>query len=186
MKSKLPDEKLNKGLLVTAYVLLALSAGLSIYLIINNSIDYPVGLCVVDLISVVLALVYFIKGYAFSAANYFKLAMFFNAAAYVLDYLLLAINPTGLAANAGTYISLAVTLIMYGNTLLIAVGKDLGQRASLIIYGSNIALYIINILATNNTSAAAEIAAIIWISNTVVGLIMIRAKYIDKTNRHPF
>lgn len=179
----LPDEKLNKGLLFAAYAFLIISAGLSVYMLIDKNIDYPLGLIVVDLISIVIMFLYFVKGYTKDVAKYFKLAMLFEASTYIIDYLYLAINPIEIIADTGSFISLAIVLVMYGNTLIVAVAKDLGKRASFLIYGSNTCLYIINLLTSIKTGAAAEISSIIWLLLSLVGLIMIEAKYIDKGNR---
>lgn len=181
----LPDEKLNKALLFAAYAFLAISAGLSIFLIVSN-IDYPKGIAIIDILSIICAAIYFIKGYSKDAAKYFKLAMLFDASTYIIDLIYLALDPIDVVVEPGLFISAALVLIMYGNTLLVAVSKDLGKRASFLIYGSNTCLYIISLLASIKTGLAAEISSIVWVLLSIVGLIMIKAKYIDKENRDTF
>lgn len=180
----LPDLKLNKGLLFTAYALLAISAALSIHMFVSPNIDYPLGMVAVDVVSIVVSFLYFAKGYKKDAAKYFKLAFLFEASTYILDYLYLAVSPIALVNEPATYITIAISVIMYGNTLLVAVAKDLGKKASFFIYGSNTVLYLVNLLLSINIDIASQISSIIWLSLSIVGLIMIEAKYIDKENRN--
>lgn len=179
----LPDERLNKGLLFGAYGLLAISFGLCIFLLINRDIDYPIGLIIVDLLTIIVAFVYFISGYKKNNAKYFKFAMLFKASTYIISFICLAFDPIEINVTPGYYISLAIMFIIYGNTLLVAVGRDLGKIASFLLFGSTICLYIVNMLVSFETGSASEISSIIWILLSLVGLIMIEAKYVDKGNR---
>lgn len=178
------QEKLSKPLLFTAYALLFITLGLCIFLLIRKDLEYPVELIIVNLLSIGVCFTYFSNGYTKNVAKYFRLAMLFEASTYILDVLALAMRPIQIVVDSGTLVSAAIILIMYGNTLIIAVGKDLGKRASFIIYGSNTCLYVVTLLVSIKTGLASEISAIIWLALSIVGLIMIEAKYIDKENRN--
>ena len=178
------SKKLNKTLLVLVYALLVVATGLCIYLLVDKSISYPIGLIAMNLASVTVAFAYFIVGYTKDAAKYFKLAMLFDAATYVLNFLYLAIFPFPLIVDPNIFISVTLIMIMYGNSLIIAIAKDLGKKASYLIYGTNTFLYLVNLILTISEDKASLIMAIVWLIISVVGLVMIKAKYIDKANRN--
>lgn len=178
------NRKLSKPLLQLAFSLLAIATGLCIFALIKKEVDYPTGVIIINFLSIAVAFMYFFKGYSKDAAKYFRIVMLFDAATYILDCLYLAVKPIQVDIDAGIYASLALILVMYGNTLIIAIGKDLGKKASLLIYGCNTLLYVANFVSSLGGNISELTVALIWLILSLVGLIMIEAKYMDKENRN--
>ena len=179
------EKKLSNVWLLIAYILLALALVSDVYSLIIAQGGQKAA-CVLEILSVLAAIAYFALGYKKDAAKYFRAVMFLIAGTVVLDYILLAIFPAAADAGSSSYLEIALTLVIYGNFLLLAAGKDLGKKWSYILIIINLAIYLCSLIAiifAGATTPDELLMPIEWIAMTVVGLIMVKAKYLDKSNR---
>ena len=180
-------KKLSTGMLALAYVLLALALGLCVYALIcisrnSGSALSPVTV-VMELLAIDAALLYFLKGYTKDAAKYFRAIMLLAAISFLVDFIGLAIFPDMGTTDSTFYIWMVLTLLCYGNFLLLGAGKNLGQKVTFILLIINSCCCIYSLIT--KIGAAPEILAINieFVLLSFVSLIGARAKYIDKTNR---
>ena len=178
-------KKLSTGSLCAAYILLATSFALSFYLLTHTQGEVFI-ISIIEIIAIICGFLYFWKGYKKDASKYFRAMMFLTASTYVIDYIILSITGSAISATAN-YFDVAIVLIMYGNYLLLAVAKDLGEKTTKTLIFINILAYIVALI-TSITEYGNDINIILqsieWIISAVVVYFMAKAKYIDKSNRN--
>ena len=178
-------KKLSTGSLCTAYILLATSFALSFHLLTHAQGEVFI-ISIIEIIAIICGFMYFWKGYKKDAAKYFRAMMFLIASTYVIDYIVLAITGSANSATAN-YFEVVIVLIIYGNYLLLAVAKDLGEKTTKTLIVINILAYIVALIATI-TIYGSDISTILqsieWIVSAVIVYFMAKAKYIDKSNRN--
>ena len=180
-------KKLSTGMLALAYVLLALALGLCVYALIcisrNSDSELSPVTVVMELLTIDAALLYFLKGYTKDAAKYFRAIMLLAAFSFLVDFIGLAIFPDMGTTDSTFYIWMVLTLLCYGNFLLLGAGKNLGQKVTFILLIINSCCCIYSLIT--KIGAASEILAINieFVLLSFVSLIGARAKYIDKANR---
>ena len=181
-------EKMSAGMFCLAYILLAAAFGSCVYAIVciikgGFGALSPVTV-IMELLTICVGFLYFLKGCTKDAAKYFRAIMLFAALSYLLDFIGLAIFPVMCTTDSMFYIEIVLTLLCYGNFMLLGASKDLGQKITFILLIINSCCCIYNLVT--KLGAAPEVLAvnIEFVLVSFLSLIGARAKYIDKANRN--
>ena len=181
---------LYKTLLIISLILLVPTAVVSVQNVIGSSAGDDVFLRFSGVLSILAAIVgiyYIATGFKKEHANAFKIYM----ACYVLSLLTSLIS----AGSYGTeLLPLILTSIMFGLSLVLFLGKDLGKRNSqiycsiivILAIGLFLQVLISHMFVANGGDAYGTMLAIRQSSNLVLSLVlavMMYAKYVDKTSR---
>lgn len=180
------QRKLNTGLLIVAYALIAIMIGTSIFSLTRVSRGEFVTV-IVDIFAGICAFIYFFKGYTKDAAKYFKIVMILTAASFLVDYLGLAFAPTMAEVTPRDhYFEIVSSLVIYGNYMVLAFAKDLGEKESNVMVGVNCVIYVINLIMMICSSDRIElvIQCVSWLASALICFAMVRAKYLDKRSRN--
>ena len=180
-------KKMSAGLFCLAYILLAAALGSCVYAIaciIKGGIGALSPITVImELLTICAGFLYFLKGCTKDAAKYFRAIMLLAAFSFLVDFIGLAIFPDMGTTDSAFYIWMVLTLLCYGNFLLLGAGKNLGQKVTFILLIINSCCCIYSLIT--KIGAAPEMLAINieFTLLSFVSLIGARAKYIDKANR---
>lgn len=154
--------------------------------IVTKNIFYSIE-ALVEVAALVLSIVYFVKGYKKDAAKYYKSFMLLQASTFVIEYAFSTFIPS--VDTSGIYE--AFSLILYGNTLLLAVAKDLGKKVTISLASFNLVVYTFTFIGSFFEAYPTPIAktdsilmTTTWFSLAGITLLMTIAKYIDKEKRN--
>lgn len=139
---------------------------------------------VIEVIAVLAALEYFARGAKKDAARYYKMFLIFEAATFVLEELVNIFVESFYISP----VSELFTMLLFGVTILLAFGKDLGKKVTLSLVGFNLLVYAcVMIHAFVNGSFENPFSLIMtttWFSTASITMVMAIAKYRDKADRH--
>lgn len=185
-------EKENKAMTIVTYANLVL-IGLCIIgclygITVTKSIYFMID-AVVEIIALIASITYFAMGYKKDAAKYYKMFMLLQAATYIVEYLI-STYLDGIVSTTGIFT--AFSLILYGNTLMLGLAKDLGKKATIGIASFNLAIYAATFIGSffseKYVSAVEKTDTIImaatWFALAGITLLMTIAKYVDKSKRN--
>lgn len=184
-------EKENKFLNVITFanlLLICVCIVGCLYCIATTNNAYYIIESLIEIITLVAAIAYATKGYKKDAAKFYKLFMLFMAGTYVVEYLLSTLIPSD-GSVTGLYT--AFSLILYGNTLLLAVAKDLGKKVSVSLASFNFAVYLGTFIGSffrtypsQHYKIVSIIMTLTWFALAGITLLITFAKYIDKAQRN--
>ena len=152
----------------------------------------------VELLALVFSVLYFFFGYKKDAAKYYRLFMLFYAFTYVAEIFagIFEYKNTGtIGVTQKVSYTIIVSMILYGNALILAVGNNIGKTASYILCGINIFAYALPVLAvvipgleivsfeSRAVASASIILYVTWLILAFNALLMTIAKYHDKDLR---
>ncbi len=176
---------------VNAVLLVSAMAGCLYVLFANQGLYYSVT-AVTELLALVFSLFYYLRGFQKDAAKYYRLFMLFYAFTYLAENAASLMNyqTIGVDLSAGTVL---FSMIMYGNTLILAVGKDIGKKASYALCAFNVLVYVLPLIGgfipglISFESESVQVSNIllyaIWLIVALNAFVMTVAKYTDKSIR---
>ena len=188
------DSKLKLTLLsvINAALILACVAGCVYILISGSGLYYSVS-AAAELLALVFSVMYYLRGYNKDAAKYFRMFMLFYACTYIAETLATVLGYDDLGVISDVSESVVFSMILFGNTLVLALGKDLGTRVSYTLCLINAAFYALPIIGlfipgminfeTEQIKAASIILYCTWFVLSLNAFIMTVAKYKDKAAR---
>lgn len=142
----------------------------------------------VEIIALIASITYFAMGYKKDAARYYKLFMLLQAATFVVEYLVSSFIDNTEPASG---VLIAFSLVLYGNTLMLALAKDLGKKVTIGIASFNLVVYtavLVGSLFDDYLTSVARTDTIIlattWFALAGITLLMTIAKYVDKAKRN--
>lgn len=167
----------------------------AVYSIISADNWYYVVMWVLDLIALFFSALYLLGGYRKDSARYYRLFMLISATTYIAEAL--AYSFCGEKMGGVQFIdniSPAVTMLLYGNILILAVAKDLKKKVSYALCIVNMVAYIVPVVyavipglmefGSAEEKAIAIFLYITWELFATIALIMTIGKYRDKESRN--
>lgn len=161
-----------------------ISAGCGVYFTIAAASEF---------FALVFSVLYYYRGYRKDAAKYYRLFMLFYAFTYLAEIAASVISYETIGVSSPVSTTIVFSMILYGNTLILAVGKDLGKTASYCLCGVNVFFYLLPVIgcllpgvitfADNTLKASSIILYCTWLVLALNALIMTVAKYKDKASR---
>lgn len=148
-----------------------------------------------EMIALVFSVLYYCFGYKKDAAKYYRMFMLFYAFTYIAETFASIIDYDAIGVSDKVSLTLVVSMILYGNTIVLAVGKDIGKAISYAICAVNVIFYALPVLAVllpdmeiiSFESPEIKYASIIlyctWLVLALNAFIMTMAKYTDKARR---
>ena len=188
-----PNEKISKpiskrsiaAVTVISYILLLVQLCGSIYVLFaSNALD-DIIYAVIAILAVAAALVYFLIGCKKDAAKYYKAFYALYALSLLASQIGVLFSSTPLLAP----ISVVLSMIVYGNVLLLTFAKDFGKKTSYILCGINVLLFLGAFIFEIITLFAFEgvvgiILTACWLVESCVAGLMTVMKYYDKQKRN--
>lgn len=140
---------------------------------------------VAEIIATLAVIQYFAMGAKKDAAKFYKTFLLLEAGTFLID--MLGFIFEGPVTVPAFYLFLI--LILYGNTLLLAIAKDLGKATTLSLASFNLTVYtVLLIIAFINGAAKTDVVNFIlnltWFALAGITLLMTIAKYMDKKARN--
>lgn len=182
-----------KVLSIITAILLALSIAGCLHVLIEKAGTYFMISAVVEGVAIIFAILYYIFGFKKNAALFYQLFMLFYAFTYLAEMLVSALDYNNLGVESIVPATVVFSMIMYGNTLILAIGKDLGKKVSYALCGINILFYALPIVGTfvpdivtfsNDMVKQSSITLYgIWLVMAINALVMTIGKYADKAER---
>lgn len=154
-----------------------------VYVMCNTTSLSAMVDAIVECIAALAAIEYFVRGAKKDAAKYYKMFMLFEASTFVIVYAFCLFEPK----QEFMIMEDIFSLLLFGSTLLLALGKDLGQKVSLSLASFNVAVYLYALISAFVKSLDNPLYIIMtatWFSISGLALIMTIAKYIDKKSRN--
>lgn len=132
---------------------------------------------------IVIGLVYFLKGFRKQDAFWYKLFMYAFSGSILAGIILSYFEYDPDCMISGQYwLNHVLNIVAYGNCVLLAAGKDLGKKASCILFGIVTAIYLF--LCSQGEDLWDYAMLGVRSAMALVGLIMVWAKYTDKEMRN--
>lgn len=164
----------NLLLIAISLILLAIS-----FINVDNLASQFTIIC--EMILLIIAVLYIVFDYSKDGAKYFKSYFIFYAATYLIETAIYDVD-----FNDSTIV-LILTMVVYGNVLLLGFGKDLGKMTSYCLAIFNIAIYGYNLFSFLIDSSFVFLDIIIyiaWFIESLISFIMVSEKYRDKQLRN--
>ncbi len=163
-----------------------------IFGIISTRSVYYITTASIELLAIALSLSYLLNDYKKDGAKYYRLFMYFYAGTYLVEILFSSIFETSTAGDKFLPFGF-LSFILYGNTLILAVGKDIGKKASLIICTINATIYLVAFIVCCFISVSEFVDLqeklayvsifLTWLTLSLIAFVMTLAKYTDKAIR---
>lgn len=172
---------------------LAFSAGGCFHVLLFADGAYYTVSAIAELCALVFAGFYYLRGFPKDAAKYYRLFMLFYAFTFLAETAAGALTHDSLGVSTDDPVMLIVTMILYGNVLILAVAKDLGRAVSLTLCAVSAAIYLVPLIgiwipgtvdfATDAAKTANILLYVVWFAQACNALLMTLAKYMDKAAR---
>lgn len=176
---------------INALLILLCVAG-CVYILIANCGAYFTVTAIAEMLALIFSVMYYVHGYRKDAAKYYKLFLLFYAFTHLVEIFVSALTYDKIGVSGGMF-TVVISMILYGNTFLLAMGKDLGKKVSLILCTINAVFYAIPVIGCaiptmiTYTKPQIQASSIIlycsWFVLSLNTLIMTLAKYYDKQIR---
>lgn len=177
---------------INALLVLICAAG-CVYVCTSGSGTYFIVSAVVEFLALVFSVLYYVFGFRKDAAKFYKLFMLFYASTYLVELLAAIIGKSELSVLTDASTTIIFSMILYGNTLLLAVSKDLGKKASLGLCIAGVVCYALPLAGCAVPGFMPFDTPVLWLSCLILfashfvlalnALIMTLAKYKDKEMR---
>ena len=173
-------------------LLIALCLAGCVYIFIVHPAPYYIISAAAELLALVFSVLYYLRGFRKDANRYYRLFMLFYAFTYLAEMLaaVLTYSDLGVTTPSAT---LVFSLLLYGNTLILAVGNDLGKTAAYTLCGVNVLFYLLPVLGalipgiltfdSPQLRASSMFLYCTWLVLALNALLMTVAKYADKSAR---
>ena len=186
-------KKSHLALTVAALVLLIASVGFYCFYAAEAGFHLSaiVG-CVIEAALGIAALLYIVNGFKKRYALNYRVYFALVALSYVVETVFCVFDAEEASGYTGLVLGFVPTLICYGNYFLLAFGKDLGKRNSLLLVGINLLLYVgmsayyMTVCLLGNADGDVFRTAIRYIAlllGCARDLVLVYGKYLDKDER---
>ena len=183
-----------KALTVINAVLILLGAVGCVYILTSNCGIYYSVSAIVELIALIFSVFYYLKGYQKNAAGDYRLYMLLYAFTYLVENVACALDYDNIGVESKVSLTIVFSMLLYGNALILAIGKDLGKKLSYTLCGVNIFVYVLPLIGMaipgliTFANEAFEVSGVvlyaIWLILAFNTLVMTIAKYADKAARN--
>lgn len=188
----------NKRLTVLSIinaVLLIIAMGGCVKLITADLGAFYIIVGITEFIALIFSVLYYLRGFKKDAALYYKNFMVFFAFTFFVFSLayLRAGDSAGFTVAESLRVLYLLPMLIYGDSLLLAVSKDLGKKSSYVLGILNIVLTTVPLVlcfipgaftfADDQIMTANAILYVVIFITAVTAFIMTAAKYTDKAIR---
>lgn len=187
------SHNLQKPLAFADLILILLCAAGCVYIFASGCGVYYILSAAAELLSLIFSVLYFVKGFQKDAAKYYRLFLLFYALTYPVEVLAAVLGYEQIGVSSVLPVSAVFSMLLYGNTLILAVGKDLGKKVSYLLCGINVFSDLIPVIgcmipgavtfANEKIAASSIILYCTWLILSLNAFVMTAAKYRDKAAR---
>lgn len=167
-------------------VLLVLGLGGCIYLLLSSQVLINKYYAGCSFIEVIIAIVYASSQFKKDTSYALRFLFIFAAITSIVDVAFYYLDIETFIAGCSPIVVI-LSMVTYGNFILLGFGKDLGKTASITMCCINCFIYLYNMIDTISL-AGSDIETIIlnvlWFVLSLIALLFIICKYIDKYNRN--
>lgn len=171
-------------ILCAVFLVFAIVACGYVFVASGDLLSAKVDACI-TIVEVILVLVYSLNKFKKDTNDVYRLIFGFSAFTYIVETLFCYFDGDVYSYYFSSPIEVVIQLILYGNMLLLAFGKDLGKRFSIVLASVNVAVYlvvgIIIFVAKYDTLTLVMYSE--WTVLGIIYLLVVLGKYTDKELR---
>lgn len=179
------NSKLQKVILAIASVFMLLGLMGCFYVVTSTSVAINRYAAIFSVVEIIVAAVYTFLGFK-KDGNKALRALFVTGALSILIDTLLYFTDINSFLEDFSPIVVCCELIIFGNLVLLAFGKDLGKAASLTLTWTNFVIYastLVYVAIQESNNIERIIIYVTWTVLAGLAVLLVQAKYIDKDNR---